>query len=287
MVRNEWKEKIEQFLNLKVLSFDNITNSVSGQTYHIKTNQGSNFIKIAASNLLESELHGLTTIADSSTVRTPQVFGITPVHSDYSALILEYIQSDTPTFNITTEKNIAHTITELHKVKGDQFGLDRDNHIGALKQVNALKTSWSQFFISTRLEYMWDQAITEKSVPPEWTIHYTSYLNKLSDHLDSIHVIPTLLHGDLWSGNMLFEEENNPVLIDPAIYYGHGEVDLAMMDLFGGFSNRVFDEYQSSFEIPDGFEFRKKAYQLYYLLVHVRLFGSAYLKPVYETITTY
>lgn len=284
MIKKGWKEKIEQFLDIKILTFDNITNSISGQTYHAKTNETSYFIKIAESSLLQSELHGLTTIAESSTVRIPKVYGITAVHSEYSALILEYIQSSTPILNNATQNKIAHIITELHKAKGEQFGLDRDNHIGALKQANTLKDSWSQFFISDRLEYMWGKALEEKSIPAEWTIHFSNYLRKLSDHLDSVNVSPTLLHGDLWSGNMLFDKQNNPVLIDPAVYYGHGEVDLAMMDLFGGFGNKVFEEYNIYSDVSDGFEFRKKAYQLYYLLVHVRLFGSAYLKPVQDTI---
>ena len=285
MVNLDWKEKVEHFLDLEVFHCEKITNSVSGQTYKVKTSQGHFFIKIAESSLLQSELHGLTTIAESSKVRIPQVFGITPVQSGYSALILEYIQSSTPVLNNATQNKIAEILIELHNTKGEQFGLDRDNHIGALKQVNTPKDSWSQFFISSRLEYMWDQALGEKSIPPEWTIHFSNYLNKLSDHLDTIRVTPTLLHGDLWSGNMLFDEQHNPVLIDLAIYYGHGEVDLAMMDLFGGFGNQVFDAYHSSSEVHEGFGFRKQAYQLYYLLVHVRLFGSAYLKPVHDIIT--
>ena len=167
---------------------------------------------------------------------------------------------------------LARMLAKLHRTTGPRFGWHRDNWIGGTPQINSWRDDWATFFVECRIEPQ--LALARKN---GYSIDFSS--NLLEDHKPE----PSLLHGDLWSGNAGFIEEG-PVIFDPAVYYGDREADLAMTELFGGFPARFYDAYNEAFPLPDGYETRKHLYNLYHLLNHLNLFGSGYLGQVERTL---
>jgi fructosamine-3-kinase len=168
---------------------------------------------------------------------------------------------------------LAQMLAKLHRTTGPRFGWHRDNYIGATPQINKWHDEWATFFIECRMQPQLDLA--RKNGYP---IKFSSSL--LKDH----HPQPSLLHGDLWSGNAGFIEEG-PVIFDPAAYYGDREADLAMTELFGGFPREFYAAYRKAYPLDAGYGQRKHLYNLYHLLNHLNLFGSGYLAQVERTLS--
>lgn len=223
----------------------------------------------------EVEARGLELLRQTDTVRIPQVIGYGHL-SDKSYLILEYLDPGTP--QATYWETLGQSLAVLHSHTQPRFGLQYDNYIGSLPQTNTLTTNGADFFFLHRL------------LPQAGMALYTGLLAKtaydalfrLRDRLPDLmpNERPALLHGDLWSGNVMVTEDGLPALIDPAVYYGFREADLAFMKLFGGFDQRFYDAYNESFPLADGFEERVAIFNLYPLLIHVNLFGSGYVSGV-------
>jgi protein-ribulosamine 3-kinase len=163
---------------------------------------------------------------------------------------------------------LGRMLAKLHRVTGPRFGWHRDNYIGLAAQKNAWHDDWAEFFLECRLRPQASKA--GLSLPS---------LRLLEGHKPQ----PSLLHGDLWSGNAGFTAEG-PVLFDPAVYYGDREADLAMTELFGGFPREFYAAYNEAWPLDPGYEKRKHLYNLYHLLNHLNLFGSGYLGQVEATL---
>jgi protein-ribulosamine 3-kinase len=163
---------------------------------------------------------------------------------------------------------LARMLASLHRQAGPRFGWHRDNYIGHSPQANAWHDHWAEFFIERRLRPQALRAGIE--LPP---------VKLLENH----HPQPSLLHGDLWSGNAGFTAEG-PVVFDPAVYYGDREADLAMTELFGGFPDEFYAAYDEAWPLERGYETRKHLYNLYHLLNHLNLFGPGYLAQVNATL---
>ena len=164
-------------------------------------------------------------------------------------------------------------LAKLHRTTGPRFGWHRDNWIGATPQKNDWRDDWATFFHECRVQPQ--LALARKN---GFSIPF-SKRNFLEGH----NPLPSLLHGDLWSGNAGFIDEG-PVIFDPAVYYGDREADLAMTELFGGFPARFYDAYNEAFPLPAGYETRKHFYNLYHLLNHLNIFGAGYLAQVQRTL---
>jgi len=164
-------------------------------------------------------------------------------------------------------------LATLHRQTGPRFGWHRDNFIGATPQINSWRDDWATFFHECRIRPQLELA--RKS---GFSVPFPKE-NFLKHHKPS----PSLLHGDLWSGNAGFIDEG-PVIFDPAVYYGDREADLAMTELFGGFPARFYEAYNEAFPLPDGYETRKHFYNLYHLLNHLNIFGAGYLAQVRRTL---
>jgi fructosamine-3-kinase len=173
---------------------------------------------------------------------------------------------------------LGEQLAALHQCTADTFGWEHDNFIGSLPQPNRSRPDWPSFYARERL---WPQLRMARRAGL-LTIAETPELPAIEavcrDLLPTAR--PALLHGDLWGGNYLIAHTGDPVLIDPATYYGHGEVDLAMSRLFGGFGPSFYAAYEAVRPTPAGGEDRNELYQLYYLLVHLNLFGSSYYSGV-------
>ncbi|MFZ1687503.1 MAG: fructosamine kinase family protein, partial [Flavobacteriales bacterium] len=177
------------------------------------------------------------------------------------------------------------SLARLHGHTNSTFGLDpastagrRDNYIGSLKQVNTGQVTWGEFFIHCRLEPQVKMAIDHQRIGMGDVLRF----ERLYGKLPSLFPIepPALLHGDLWSGNFLCDAHHQPVLIDPAVYYGHREMDIAMTKLFGGFEPAFYSAYSDAWAMEIGWEERADLCNLYPLLVHVNLFGGSYAGQV-------
>jgi len=185
---------------------------------------------------------------------------------------LEYVENN----SCLNEIEVARIIANLHSNSSDKFGFEYDTEIASLTQKNTQTNSWIEFFKNERIFYMSKKAFDENRIPLETLNKIDKFLNKLENFLPEPK--PALLHGNIWSGNIL-SNGNDIKFIDPSIYYGHNEAELAFIKLFNTFSNKFFDEYSSISKIDkEFFEYRANIYNLYPLLVHIRIFGRSYLK---------
>jgi fructosamine-3-kinase len=245
----------------------------------LKTTEGIFFLKWNDAKTLpamfEAESKGLTLLHQQDVVRIPNVIGHVE-SSPYQFLLLEFIEQKSRSRNYWEQ--LGQKLALLHKSSGKFFGLDHDNYIGSLPQKNHLHSDWISFFIEQRLEVQVRRAIDGGIAPDSWAKKFDALYTRLSAVI--IPETPSLLHGDLWNGNLITDEKGEPCLIDPAVYYGNREVDLAMTRLFGGFSSEFYSAYNEAFPLADGYEARVDLYNLYPLLVHVNLFGGSYVHSV-------
>jgi fructosamine-3-kinase len=226
--------------------------------------------KSAYSDQLQKEAQGLAHLAQYAPIelKLPKVVDV-----DEKTLKLEQISSCP--FNQIGFQKLAKGLAKLHQEKGTEFGLDEDNYIGLNPQINVHSKNWGEFFLKQRLclqvDFIQDSQQREQfqSILQKHTGELLDFLNQHTPH-------PSPVHGDLWSGNILFDGEN-PWLIDPAFYFADREVDIAMTQMFGGFSKDFYQSYNEAYPLKAGYEKRFVIYNLYHYLNHYNLFGSSYL----------
>jgi protein-ribulosamine 3-kinase len=247
------------------------------------TNTGKYFIKYnsaeAFPGMFEKEAAGLKLLAGSNTIKIPGVIA-TDNTDEYSYLILEFIESAAPGHNFWI--NFGKKLADLHQNTSDYFGLDHDNYIGSLIQTNKKHADFIEFFILERIEPQLEQARNKS----EFSQSDTRYFHSLYKTLNNIipPEKPALIHGDLWSGNFMVASDGSPRLVDPAVYYGHREADIAMTQLFGGFKPEFYAAYNQAWAMEKGWRERMDIFNLYPLLVHVNLFGGGYARQVLQII---
>lgn len=230
----------------------------------------------APTGMFEAEARGLAWLAEPASLRVPEVLAVG--HDDETEtdfLVLELLE--TAPRAIDFDERLGRGLAALHHAGAPRFGFEEDNFIGRLPQSNALRDDWATFYRECRLEPQITRA--RGLLDRDLRRRLDALLDRLVDVVGPAEP-PARLHGDLWSGNHLSDEAGLPALIDPAVYGGHREIDLAMMQLFGGFGSRVFAAYDEAFPLTEGWEDRVPLYQLYPLLVHVNLFGGGYLGSV-------
>jgi fructosamine-3-kinase len=221
--------------------------------------------------MLAYESIGIATLAMSMSVRTPNVFECGAIDGK-QFLVLEKIWTLDAVDKTWT--HFGRDLAKMHQSTSENFGFESDNYIGSLVQKNEQKKSWTEFLITQRLQPMIELAVNQGDVNFVEAKILDSLFLKLGEIIPSEK--PALLHGDLWAGNFLVGPSEEVVLIDPAVYYGHREIDLAMMALFGGFSPKVLDAYHEVYPLEKGWQDRIELNQLYPLLVHLNLFGRSY-----------
>lgn len=241
----------------------------------------------APAGFFAAEVRGLTHLQTAgSDLHVPEVLGYRDAeHADDVAwLLLEWLEPIRAGDGY--HECLGRGLAALHRDAGrGRWGDNENGYIGTLPQNNEFAEPWAQFWRSRRLEPQLSRARAAKW-PVGSAAQWAELLDRLPDVLAPARADgPSLVHGDLWSGNVFATAGAAPVLIDPAAYWGHREVDLAMAKLFGGFSSAFFSAYEAAWELQPGFWRERCAiYQLYYLLVHVNLFGGSYAEKTRRTL---
>ena len=249
-------------------------------TYQLSDNDNqSYFVKLNNAqyqDMFAAEADGLSELGKAAAIKVPKplCFGIAG-HQAY--LVMEYIKFGSNGHSAISE--LGQKLAELHRKTAPQFGLHRDNYIGSTPQVNTLENDWSTFWQKHRLHFQFKLA-ARNGYNGKLQTQGERLIAELSQFFTDYQPQPSLLHGDLWSGNYAIAintQGSHPVIYDPAVYYGDREADIAMTELFGGFSRRFYDAYQETWTLDAGYSSRKVLYNLYHILNHLNLFGGGYL----------
>lgn len=270
---------VERKLGRQVMSCEGLSGGDIHAAFRVELSDGQRiFIKShphAPGTMFGAEARGLAWLREAKALRIPEVLARSEAADEGPGfLALEYLepQSRAPGFDEALGRGLA----ALHRFGAPCYGLDHDNFIGSLEQSNEPRPAWPSFYREQRLEPQLRRATDRGLI----SSRLQSDFNELFHRLESLAgpaEPPARLHGDLWGGNLHTGDHGEPCLIDPAVYGGHREIDLAMMRLFGGFSPRVFDAYEEAWPLAPGGRDRIPLYQLYPLLAHANLFGSAYV----------
>ncbi|HET9953973.1 MAG TPA: fructosamine kinase family protein [Polyangiaceae bacterium] len=238
----------------------------------------------ARPEMFEVEALGLKWLREAGALRVPEVLACSRAGDTSSFLMLEWLEPGRPSRDF--DDVLGRGLAKLHAAAAPEFGLDHDNFIGSLPQENHPTATWAEFFWSRRLEPQLRRAVSLGRVSLLMRRGFQELERRIPRLLGEVKS-SSRLHGDLWSGNVHVDDRGEPCLIDPAAYGGHREVDLAMLRLFGGTSQRVFDAYAEALPLETGAQERVGLYQLYPLLVHVNLFGGSYVSSVERALKTY
>ncbi len=285
MFNPEVESSIIATLNESSITADKIENvkAVSGgsinQTFKLKLQKQSVFIKLnrktAFPKMFELEQLGLDLLRKHTSLKVPQVIGLGH-HEDQAFILLEFLEQGRESKAFW--KSFGRGLAELHKFKSDQHGLDYQNYIGSLVQPNDSKDNWPDFFAQNRLLFQAKMAFDAGLLSKQTMTQIEQLCSKLGALFPKENA--SLLHGDLWSGNFLCSIKGVAALLDPAVYFGNREMDIAMSHLFGGFHADFYNAYNESYPLKEGWEERIELCNLYPLLVHVNLFGEAYSNRV-------
>lgn len=274
-----WKqieEQISKEMNKKVvfITKQSVSGGCVNQCWKV-TDSNANlwFIKINSPMLLAmfiAEFEGLNEIGKTQSIRSPKCFCYGK-NAEFSYLVLEYISLSA----LKNQRLAGEQLAEMHHHYADSFGWHQNNTIGSTPQINQQEDNWVSFFGEHRLIYQlklarkngYSSSAYEKGL---------LLAENLPAFFETYHVKPSLLHGDLWGGNIASNDAGDPVIFDPAVYYGDREVDIAMTELFGGFNNEFYSAYNSHYQLDSGYETRKILYNLYHILNHYNLFGGGY-----------
>ena len=251
----------------------------------LSTSEGDFFVKwndqIKYPLMFDLEKDGLQEMKNIGGIRTPR-FIATGFDNNIGFLILEWVEKR----SMSREGWLVfgEELAKMHSVSQSGFGFSADNYIGSLPQYNDNQLSWVDFFIMNRIDVQLEIAHNNSAISKELSRKF----QKLYSRLDQLipKEAPALLHGDLWNGNYI-PLEDHAMLIDPAVYYGHREMDLAMMHLFGGFDPEIFTSYNSLYPLENGWKERLDLHNLYPLLVHVNLFGGSYANQVRDIVSRF
>lgn len=278
-------ETIQPIADIEDFCVSEITPLAGGsinKVFLLITSEGKKVLKLNEARkfpgMFEAEAEGLRELKKSQSVDVPDVF--TTGETDKLAyLLLEYKEEASQ--KTVFWSRFAQELAALHQTTSDKFGFHSSNYIGSLPQYNHQHTSAAEFYLTQRLKPQFKMASENGFSFHELEAVFQNISKAIPEEA------PALIHGDLWSGNYITNEKGLPCLIDPAVSYASREMDLAMMKLFGGYPEEVFTEYNQIFPLQPGFEDRIPIWQLYYLLVHLNIFGSSYLGAVKNILSRF
>ena len=257
-------------------------------TYRIKTENWSFFLKWnsdGANDMFECEEQALREFAKGkiSDLVVPQSIVSKPIDQTPGFLVLELLNGAPG--SALMEEQLGRGLAQLHKVVADQFGFYTNNYCGSTRQINNYQSSWIDFYRENRLHHLIELIAATRGLSQNELKTFDRFLIRL-DRLLNYPSRPSLVHGDLWSGNYMFTTKG-PAIIDPAASYSDREFEFGIMKMFGGFSQRTYDAYQEFWPLEKGWQERNKLYQLYHVLNHFYLFGGFYKNQALDIVSYY
>lgn len=234
--------------------------------------------------MFTAEAKGLKLLHETHTLRVPEVIAVHEAEGDAPAfLVLEWLEAGQA--NLQTPEVLGEGLASLHRHTATQHGLDHNNFIGSLPQLNHQQDSWAAFYAEQRIRPQMEIARQKGTLKAGRERMIEALITRLPKLIPNAPA--SLLHGDLWGGNVIILSDKRPAIIDPAIYYGNREVELAFTELFGGFAKRFYDAYHAAYPLEPGYPSRRALYQLYPLMVHMNLFGGSYTGRVDAILSQY
>jgi fructosamine-3-kinase len=249
-----------------------------GERVFVKTRRG------LRGDAYRTEADGLRWLAEAGALRVPKVVAQSGPEDGVAFLALEHMARTAPALD--HDERLGDGLAALHAAGAAGFGFREDNWIGSLPQSNRTHDTWAGFYARERVLPLVRRAVDGGAAPAAWTALAERLATRLPELAGSTEP-PARLHGDLWSGNVITDGRGQPVLIDPAVYGGHREVDLAMLALFGGLSPRVLAAYEARTPLAPGWQQRTRLWQVYPLLVHTVLFRGSYVEAAEAAMRAY
>ena len=282
------RTKIESVTGDSILSASTMGGGCISDSLKIKMNSGADyFLKVNFStpaDMFFKEANGLNELKKSNSLRVPKV-----IMAEKNFILLELINQGNRIKNFY--EDFGRGFALLHKFTSDSFGFYEDNYIGSNEQINipnmGEENNWVKFYFDNRILFQLKLAEKNGYATRELAAGVSKLENKIEKILEGTEESPSLLHGDLWGGNYVVDDLGKACLIDPAVYYGHREADLAMTKLFGGFGSAFYSAYNEAFPLAPGYEYREDLYKLYHILNHLNLFGRGYYQQAISIINSY
>ena len=277
---------ISDQIQSEITAFRPVSGGDISSAYLLETQSQKFLLKVNSKSfakyLFLAEQKGLQAIEDTKTIAVPHVHLVDELDGK-PFLLMDFVESRRP--NAKDYTHFGRDLANMHLVSNDQFGFSSDNFIGSLPQSNAFHTDWAEFYWNERILPQLEIAKKNTALDDAKIPSKESALKIFRQVFGEVK--PSLLHGDLWGGNYLISTDGTPFLIDPAVYYGHSMVDVAMSRLFGGFDAEFYDAYHEIIPKQTYYQEQIKLYQLYYLLVHLNLFGRSYRSSVVDILERY
>jgi fructosamine-3-kinase len=278
--------QITQECGLHLLTYEKQSGGDINRSYCLHCREGKFFVKINSANkfplMLEKEARGLNALRNTAALIVPHVIQYGVVN-EQQYLILEWMEAGPPGEKFW--ENFGRGLALIHKNFHPSFGWNEDNYIGSLRQKNERHETWSAFYTHCRIMPLVNLLHGQGT----YTLSEVNTFKEFCGKLDELFPKepPSMVHGDLWSGNFLITKHGDASIFDPAVYYGNREMDIGMTKLFGGFDSRFYDAYHEAFPLQDGWQQRIRLTQLYALLVHAVLFGGQYIAAPLEIIKSH
>ena len=277
---------ISDLLAEKILSFRSVSGGDISSAYKVDTEKRAYFLKVNnapfALDMFRAEQKGLEAIEKTRTIAVPHVHLVDSIEGQ-SFLLMDLVESKRP--DTYDYQRLGTQLAQLHQCSQTDFGFLSDNFIGSLTQQNNPHSDWATFYWFERTLPQLQMALKTRLIQPDIIPEEQKAIILFQNIFDDVK--PSLLHGDLWGGNYLIATDGTPYLIDPAVYYGHSMVDIAMSHLFGGFGTDFYNTYHEIIPKSTYYDAQIELYQLYYLLVHLNLFGSGYYSSVASILKRY
>jgi len=285
LIQQKFKELFPTITN--EINFGLVGGGCINETYKINFGNHQFFCKINSAtkfpHLFLKESNGLKLIAQQNLIKVPEVIDCFQTN-DQQVLLLKWINEGKRTEAFW--KKFGQQLAALHQISNAYFGLDEDNYMGSVPQSNQPAGNWIDFFFRQRLQVLIDKCLSQKLLSLKHQAQFESLYNQLANIFNTEQK-PALLHGDLWSGNFMCNEKEEPVLIDTAVYFGHPSIDLGMTTLFGGFRSGFYEAYNYYSPFESNYQEQWEVCNLYPLLIHLLLFGRSYLSQIERTLNHY
>ncbi|MCI0711283.1 MAG: fructosamine kinase family protein [Chloroflexi bacterium] len=277
------RASVESQLNTTIKSVQRCSGGDINQAVRLQTAGADYFVKWHTKSppgMFPLEAKGLRLLADSTDLKIPAVIAAS---DDPAYLVLEWLEEGRKL--PSTDVALGEGLASLHLNHAAKHGLDHDNYIALLYQPNTQTESWAEFYGERRIRVQMNIARQNSSLSSGLEKNLETLIERLPDLVPDVEA--SLMHGDLWRGNVMVLEGGHPAIIDPAVYYGHREVELAMTEVFGGFSREFYDAYSGVYPVDKGYNQRRSLYQLYPMMTHMNLFGGGYTSRVQSIVRQY